>query len=112
VNFVIGEIPSPQITADGKASLSDLRAFLLSLPKLTPDLHNLVAHTDVNSGVIPVPIPSGAHGQQISLQGVQGVSLSYAKGNLIVWQKQGIVYLVTAYGSDSAQLLKSAQSFR
>jgi hypothetical protein len=111
-NFVIGEIPGPQITADGKASLSDLRAFLLSLPRLTPDLHNLVAHTDVNSGVIPVPVPSDANGQQVSVQGVQGVSLSYAKGNLIVWQKQGLIYIVTAYGSDSAQVLKSVQSFR
>jgi hypothetical protein len=85
---------------------------LLSLPKISPDLHNLIAHIDVNSGVIPVPIPSDVNAQQVDINGVPGLTLSYGKAGLIVWQDHGLVFLITAYGSDNDQLLNSAKSFR
>ena len=110
VNLALGEIPSPVITAEGNASFSDLRTFLLALPKLSPDLHNLIEHTDVNSGILPVPIPSGIDAQQVSVKGVQGLLLSYGSANLILWQDHGLVYLITAYGTDNTQLLNTANS--
>jgi hypothetical protein len=112
VSLALGEIPSPVINAEGDASFSDLHAFLLSLPKLSPDLHNLIAHIDVNSGVIPVPIPSGVNAQQVDINGAQGLALSYDKAGLIVWQDHELVFLITAYGSDTDQLLNTAKSFR
>ena len=111
VSLALGEIPSPVINAEGNASFSDLRAFLLALPKLSPDLHNLIEHTDVKSGLVPVPIPSDANAQQVKIKGAQGLVLSYAKADLIVWQNNGLVYLITAYGSDTDQLLNTANSF-
>ena len=44
--FYIAEVPSPVIQATGKASLKDLRDFVLSLPKLAPEVHLLLQ--DVN----------------------------------------------------------------
>jgi len=112
INLALGEIPSPVITAEGNASFSDLRTFLLSLPKLSPDLHNLIEHTDVNSGIVPMPIPSEINAQQVNVKGVQGLLLSYGNANLIMWQKHGLVYLITAYGTDNDQLLNTANSLR
>lgn len=111
-SLAIGEIPSPVISAQGNATFSDLRNFLLSLPKLSPDLHNLIAHTDISNGVIPVPIPSQADAQQVTVKGVQGLLLSYGNGNLVVWQNHGLVYLITAYGASNDQVLNAANSFR
>jgi hypothetical protein len=110
VNLALGEIPSPVINAEGNASFSDLRAFLLSLPKISPDLHSLIEHTDVNSGVVPVPVPSEMNAQQVNVKGVQGLLLSYGKAGLVMWQDHGLVYLVTAYGTDGDQLLNTANS--
>jgi hypothetical protein len=112
VNLALGEIPSPVINAEGNASFGDLRSFLLSLPKLSSDLHNLIEHTDVNSGVVPVPIPSDANAQQVNVKGIQGLLLSYGNADLVVWQDHGLVYLITAYGSDSDQLLNTANSLK
>jgi hypothetical protein len=108
----IGEIPEPVISAQGNALFSDLRGFLLLLPKLSPDIHNLIAHTDVKSGVVPVPIPNEADAQQVTVNGVPGLSLAYGNGHFVIWQKQGVVYLITGYGISNDQLLSTANSFR
>src|SRR6266705_2479675 len=50
--FYIGEIPSPVIRATGKASLEDLRDFVLSLPKLSPGVRLLLKDVNLNSGVV------------------------------------------------------------
>ena len=110
--YYIGEIPSPVIKATGKASLEDLRNFVLSLPKLTPAARVLLQDVDLNSGVVPLPIPPQIQAQQVMTHGVQGVLMTDPSLSLgaIIWQAHGIIYMVAGATSDSTQLLNSANS--
>jgi hypothetical protein len=110
--FYIGEIPSPVFQATGKASLKDLRDFALSLPKLAPEARLLLENVNLNSGVVPLPIPPQVQAQQIVTHGVPGVLMtdtSLAVG-AVIWQNHGIIYAVGGATSNSAQLLDCANS--
>ena len=110
--FYIGEIPSPVIRATGKASLEDLRNFVLSLPKLTAGARVLLQNVNLSSGVVPLPIPPQIQAQQVTTHGVQGVLMTDSSLSLgaIIWQTHGIIYMVAGSTSDSGQLLNSANS--
>jgi hypothetical protein len=110
--FYIGEIPSPVIQANGKASLEDLRNFVLSLPKLTAGVRALLQDVNLSSGVVPLPIPPQIQAQQVTTHGVQGVLMTDSSLSLgaIIWQTHGIIYMVAGATSDSTQLLNSANS--
>ncbi len=112
--FYIGEIPSPVIQATGKASLKDLLDFALSLPKLSPGVRLLLQDVNLNSGVVPLPIPPQIQAQQVTTHGVQGVLMTDSSLSLgaLIWQTHGIIYGVAGATSDSAQLLASANSFQ
>jgi len=110
--FYIGEIPSPVIQATGKASLKDLRDFALSLPKLSSGVRLLLQDVDLNSGVVPLPIPPQVQAKQVTIHGVQGVLMTDSSLSVgaIIWQTHGIIYGIGGATSDSAQLLDSANS--
>jgi hypothetical protein len=112
--FFIGEIPSPVILATGKASLKDLRDFALSLPKLAPEARLLLQDVNLDSGVVPLPIPPQVQAQQIMTHGVQGVLMTDTSLSLgaVIWQTHGIIYAVAGATSSSAQLLECANSLQ
>ncbi len=111
-SFVIAEIPSPVLKAEGSASLSDLRGFLLSLPKLPQDARTLLEHADVNTGIVPVPIPPQLSYQQITVKGSSALLITYNRANLLAWQDHGVVYLLGLFGGDTTQLIESARSLQ
>ena len=112
--FYVGEIPSPVIQATGKASLKDLRDFALSLPNLSSGARLLLQDVNLNSGVVPLPIPPQIQAQQVAINGTQGVLMTDSSLSLgaLVWQTHGIIYGIGGAISDSAQLLDSANSLQ
>jgi len=112
--FYIGEIPSPVIQATGKASLKDLRDFALSLPNLSSGARLLLQDVNLNSGVVPLPIPPQIQAQQVAINGTQGVLITDSSLSLgaLVWQTNGIIYGIGGAINDSAQLLDSANSLQ
>jgi Putative zinc-finger len=112
--FYIGEIPSPVIQATVKASLEDLRDFVLSLPKLSPEARLLLQDVNLNNGVVPLPIPPQIQAHQVTTHGVQGVLMTDPSLSLgaVIWQTHGIIYATAGATSDSAQLLDSANSLQ
>ncbi len=112
--FYIGEIPSPVIQATGKASLKDLRDFVLSLPKLSPGARMLLQDVNLNTGVVPLPIPPQIQAQQVMIHGAPGVLMTDPSLSLgaVIWQTCGIIYVVAGATSRDAQLLDSANSLR
>jgi hypothetical protein len=112
--FFVVEIPSPVVQATGKASLKDLRDFLLSLPKQSSQMRNLLQQIDLNTGTVPLPIPSGVNAQQVTTHGTSGILLADNSMSLalVLWQTQGIVYVVAAATNNSSQLLDTANSLR
>lgn len=111
--FYAAEIPSPVVQATGKASLKDLRDFLLSLPRLAPELHSMLQQLDLEKGIVPLPVPREVAAQQITVHGAPGVVLvdnSLKVGGLI-WQEHGIIYLIASVTTSSMDLLDTANSF-
>ena len=109
----IAEIPSPVVQATGKASLKDLRDFLLSLPRLAPELHAMLQQLDLEKGIVPLPIPREVDAQQVTVHGAPGVVLvdnSLKVGGLL-WQAHGIIYLIGTTTTSSTDLLDIANSF-
>ncbi len=112
--FYIGEIPSPVIQATGRASLKDLRDFVLSLPKLSPGARMLLQDVNLDTGVVPLPIPPQIQAQQVAIHGAPGVLMTDPSLSLgaVIWQTRGIIYVVAGATSRDTQLLDSANSLR
>jgi hypothetical protein len=112
--FYVGEIPSPVIQATGKASLEDLRSFILSLPRLSPSARLLVQDLNLSTGVVPLPIPSQLQAQQVTTHNAHGVMIVDPSLSLgaVIWQTGGIVYMVAGATSNSTQLMESANSLQ
>ncbi len=120
--FMIVEFPSPVVRATGSASLEELRNVALSIPGLPPQLVNQLKQIDLNSGVVPLPIPSGIDSQSVTVQSTQGLLLTrnisttitqlkkFPAGSAVVWQTHGIIYAVGGTVSDTNELLNSANS--
>ena len=110
--FYIAEMPSPVIRATGKASLEDLRAFILSLPNLSSSARLLLQDVNLNTGVVPLPIPPQVQAQQVTTHGTQGdlmVDSSLSLG-AVIWQTGGVIYMVAGATSDGTQLMDSVNS--
>lgn len=110
--FYAAEIPSPVVQATGKASLKDLRDFLLSLPRLSPELHAMLQQLNLERGIVPLPIPSEVDAQQVTIHGASGVVLvdNSLKVGGVMWQAHGIIYMVATITANSTELLDSANS--
>jgi hypothetical protein len=122
--FMVIEVPSPVVRATGTASLQELRDVALSLPGLPSQLVTQLRQIDLNSGVVPVPIPSGIDSQSITVHGTTGLLLTsniattieqlkkFPAGSAVVWQTRGIIYAVGGTVSNTNQLLNSANSLQ
>jgi hypothetical protein len=120
--FMVVEFPSPLVSATGSASLQELRDVALSLPGLPPQLVTQLKQIDLNSGVVPLPIPTGIDSQSITVHGTTGLLLTsnisttipqlkkFPAGSAIVWQTHGIIYAIGGTVSNTNQLLNSANS--
>ncbi len=111
--FYAAEIPSPIVQATGKASLKDLRDFLLSLPKLAPEIRTMLSQLDLQNGIVPLPVPQQVAAQQISVHGAPGVVLvdNSLKVGGLVWQTHGIIYMIATTSTSVTDLLATANSF-
>jgi hypothetical protein len=120
--FMVVEFPSPIVHATGSASLQELRDVALSIPGLPPQLVTQLKQIDLNSGVVPLPIPSGIDSKSITVRGTQGLLLTsnisttipqlkkFPAGSAVVWQTHDIIYAVGGTISNTNQLLDSANS--
>jgi hypothetical protein len=111
--FYAAEIPSPIVQATGKASLKDLRDFLLSLPKLAPEMRAILQQVNLENGTVPLPIPRVVSAQQVTIHGAPGVVLvdNSLKVGGLVWQARGIIYMIATVSTSSADLQAIASSF-
>jgi hypothetical protein len=112
-SLVLAEIPSPVIQASSNsASLSQLRDFFVSLPDQSNEVRTLLQHVDIQNGIVPLPIPPQLHAQQVTAHGSSAVLVSEQslKISAVLWQSQGIIYLLAAQTGNSTELLETANS--
>ncbi len=115
----VAEIPSPIVQGTKPNSLQDLRAFLLSLPKLSPDMRDIIQHLDVDKGIVPLPIPSVMQAQKVTVDGASGVLVSddtlKVNGNSlalagVIWQSHNTLYMIGGSGLSGNAILDTANS--
>lgn len=111
----IVEVPSPIVQGTSANALTDLRTFMLSLPHLSADVHNLWQSVDTSTGTVPVPLPSAqTNAEKVTINGASGLLLVDSSINYggTLWQKDGIIYAIIANTGDKAQILNTANSLR
>lgn len=122
--FMVVELPSPLIQATGKATLQQLRDFILSLPGLPSQLVTQLKQIDLKSGTVPLLVPPGIDAKSITVHGTSGLLLSTSKtttvenithfpaGSMALWQMHGIIYALGGAVADTNQLLTTANSLQ
>jgi hypothetical protein len=110
--LIVTEVPDPTIQAEGSASLSTLRAFLLSLPELPENVRTLLQRVDVNSGVVPVPLPQGASSTQATVKGSSALIVTLSGNGGIIWESQNIVYIILTTHTSGSQIEDIANSLK
>lgn len=112
---VLIQTPSPQVDYPADVNPAVLGEALLQLMGLTPNEARRMAQNIDWTSTLIVPIPETAFSfAEISVDGTSGMSLTSLQQNGrsgLVWQKDGIVYFLSAPGSVD-DLIKLAQSLQ
>ncbi len=109
----VAEVPSPTVQGTSANLLTDLRAYMLSLPHLSLGIHELWQDVDLNTGTIPVPLPTAqTNAQRVTIHGAAGVLLvdNTIKYGGVLWQSHNIVYAIVTNTNDRTQILDTANS--
>jgi hypothetical protein len=111
--LVVGIAKAPTVSSDG-ASVSEIQAYLLSQPGISPALAAQIRAMGDPASTLPIPVPVGqATATNVSVHGTNGLLLgdSTGLGSGVIWQQGGLVYGVGGTLTQ-AQVIAVANSFR
>jgi len=94
--LVVGVAKTPTVGSDG-ASVSEIQAYLLSQPSVSPALAAQIRAMGDPATTLPIPIPVGqAAAKNVNVHGVTGLFVgdSTGLGSAVLWQQNGLVYIV------------------
>lgn len=115
---MIGQAREVQVGVEGNASLEEVRAFLLSLPDMPPDLVRQLRSIQDWTTTLPIPVPvDKMTWQETKIEGTQLGAQGYilndntGLGSGAIWQKDGRI-LGVAGPLKATDLRKIAESLR
>jgi hypothetical protein len=94
--LAIGIAKAPTVGSDG-ATVSEIQAYLLSQPSVSPALAAQIRAISDPATTLPIPIPVGqAAAKNVTVHGVTGLFIgdSTGLGSGVLWQQNGLVYVV------------------
>ncbi len=112
-SLVVGVAKAPTVGSDG-ASVSEIQAYLLAQPSVSPALAAQIRAISDPSTTLPVPIPVGQlQAKTVSVHGTSGLFIgdSTGLGSGVLWQQNGLVYVVGGTLTE-AEILAVANSLR
>jgi hypothetical protein len=92
----VGVAKAPTVASDG-ATVSEIQAYLLSQPSVSPELAAQIRAMGDPASTLPVPIPMGqASAKNVNVHGTKGLFIgdSTGLGSAVLWQQNGLVYIV------------------
>ncbi len=109
------EMPSPTVNAPPDLDVSRLVELGLQLTGMSPDQAKAYAASIDWTSTLVIPIPSNAATyQQVAVDGVTGTLIQRpaddAPQYVLVWVKDGIIYAISALGTDSTTAINMANS--
>jgi len=111
--LMVGVAKAPTVSSDG-ASVSEIQAYLLAQPSVSPALAAQIRAIGDPSSTLPVPIPVGqATAKNVRVHGVTGLFIgdSTGLGSGVLWQQNGLVYVVGGTLTE-AETIAAANSLR
>jgi hypothetical protein len=111
---MIGQAREIQVGVEGKASLDEVRTFLLSLPDLPPDLVRQLQSMQDWTNTLPIPVPvDKVTWQETKIGGAQAYILNdnTGLGSGVIWQRDGSI-LGVAGPMKATDLRKVAESLK
>jgi hypothetical protein len=112
-SLVVGVAKAPTVGSDG-ASVSEIQAYLLAQPSVSPALAAQIRAISDPSTTLPVPIPVGElQAKTVRVHGTSGLFIgdSTGLGSGVLWQQNGLVYVVGGTLTE-AEILAVANSLR
>jgi len=98
---------TPTISSD-RASIADIQGYLLAQPGISPELAAQIRGINDAASTLPLPIPVGrAATKPVTVHGVANglfVGDSTGLGSGVIWQQNGLVYLVGGTLTESETL--------
>lgn len=95
-SFELVEMRAPRVTSTG-VSLDTLERYLLSMPNVSPDLAAQIRALGDVQNTLPVPVMIDKQtARSVSVHGAGGLAIgdNTGLGAGVVWQKDGIIYVV------------------
>ena len=111
--LMVGVAKAPTVGSDG-ATVSEIQAYLLSLPSVSPALAAQIRAIGDPATTLPIPIPLGqATTKTVNVHGTAGLFVgdSTGLGSGVLWQQGGLVYAVGGTLTE-AEVLAVANSVR
>ena len=111
---MVGEAREIQVGVEGNASLEEVRAFLLGLPNVPPDLARQLRSIQDWTSTLPIPVPvDKMTWQETTIAGAPGYILNdnTGLGSGVIWQRDGRI-LGVAGPMKATDLRKIAESLK
>lgn len=112
--LMIGQFEQVTAGVEGKASLDEVRDFLLGLPSVSPATARQLRGIQDWRNTLPLPIPADqVRWSDVTVAGGQGLLFAEkgGPGNAVIWQRDGHIYAVAgSLGRDD--LLRVANGLR
>ncbi|MFI5267354.1 MAG: hypothetical protein ACHQ7M_08265 [Chloroflexota bacterium] len=107
--ILILEAKSPELDATG-VSPDELRDFLLSLPGIPDATKAQLRSIGDWRNTLPVPAAPGSNLHKVSVNGAPGVAGRNGSAQMVLWVKNGMVFVATGPKLDESALLSLASS--
>jgi hypothetical protein len=109
------EMPSPSVDAPPDLDVARLVELGLQFTGMSAEQAKAYAASIDWTSTLVIPIPNNAATyQQVSVDGVTGTLIQRPSDDapqyVLVWVKDGIIYAISALGSDSASAINMANS--
>jgi hypothetical protein len=111
---IVGQAREIQVGVEGRASLDEVRAFMLSLPDLPPELARQLRSIADWTSTLPIPVPiDKVTWQETTIGGAQAYILNdnTGLGSGVIWQRDSRI-LGVAGPMKATDLRKVAESLR
>ncbi len=114
---LLAEIPSPSVNAPSDLDIQQLAEIALQFTGMSAkQAHDFSQTVDWTSTLV-IPIPrNGSTYKQVAVDGVTGYLIQRPANDMpeyaLVWLKNGVIYAIAGYGSDTAGALAMGNSLK
>ncbi|MBN2117479.1 MAG: DUF4367 domain-containing protein [Anaerolineales bacterium] len=115
--IIFAQIPSPTVAAPPSVNVPQLAQIALEFTGMSSEQAKDFTETVDWTSTLVVPIPrNAATYEQIPVDGVTGTLIQQSSGRdpqyVLLWVRDGIIYMIAGLGSDADQAIQMADSLR